>query len=249
MINIIICEDESMQRKNLEGIIKEILEQHNHEINIGLSTPIPEAVIEYVNMKKDEMNIYFLDIDLKSSIDGLALAEKIREVDVKGFIVFITSFTDMAHKTFEYKLEAMDYIVKDLNGNINDRIEACIKKAIKSYNMLTENHDANCKSFYINTLEKDIKIKHKDIMFFETTKALRKLRVHMSNGQIEFAGYINELEKELNENFYRCHRGFLVNVNNIIAVDKENFVLHMINGETCFYSRRLTKGVLDKWRT
>jgi two-component system response regulator AgrA len=248
MINIVICEDEDIQRRNLERAVRDIIAYSDHEINIALSTYRAEDIIEYTSINREEINIYFLDIDLKDSIDGLALAAKIREQDVNGFIVFITAFAHMSYKTFEYKLEAMDYIVKDIQGNIKDRVESCINKAIISYSTLMGNDEQNCRYYHLNTPERNMKVKYDDIMFFETTKTNRKLRIHMKNAQIEFTGYIKDVEKETKGELYRCHRGYLVNVKNIVEIDKENDVLRMVNGEDCLYSRRLIKGVLDKWK-
>jgi two-component system response regulator AgrA len=247
MIKIVICEDDDNQRKKIEIIIKDILIYNSLQAEISLTTPYPDKVIKFVDKNKSYGCIYILDIDLKSSMDGIVLASKIREIDVNCFIVFITAYSHMSYLTFEYKLEAMDYIIKDAHVNIKERIYQCLLKAISNLNILQQEDFIDKDFFLINTRTKYLKTKYRDIMFFETIKTNHKIRIHMNNGQLEFNGYINEITAQVGEGFYRCHRGYLVNVNNIEEIDKENDMLRMCNGEQCFYSRRMIKGLLSVW--
>ena len=50
--------------------------------------------------------IYFLDVDLKSDINGIKLGSKIREKDTRGFIIFTTTHLEMSYFAFKYKVEA-----------------------------------------------------------------------------------------------------------------------------------------------
>ena len=47
-------------------------------------------------------------------------------LDPRGFIVFITAHGELSHMTFQYCIEAMDYIVKDYPERIPDRIKQCL---------------------------------------------------------------------------------------------------------------------------
>lgn len=248
MLNIIICEDSESQRKQLEDRIRRVITDNMLNIGIGMSTRNPEDVIDYVSKKEKWTGIYFLDIDLGSSIDGLKLASKIREYDVSGYIVFITAYTHMAHLTFQYKVEAMDYIVKDMQGNIEGRLEECILKAVNNYKITSANLERNNNFFYVETLDRTIRLNYDEIMFFETIKTNRKIRIHAKTKHIEFFSRINKLEEELKDGFYRCHRGYLVNIKNIKEVDKKEELIYMLNGEQCPYSRRMLKGLLDIWK-
>ena len=47
-------------------------------------------------------------------MNGVALAQRIRQIQPCCFIVFITSHSEMSLRTFQYKAEALDFIVKDI---------------------------------------------------------------------------------------------------------------------------------------
>ena len=45
--------------------------------------------------------------------DGFSLGQELRRRDPHGTLIYITGYGDLAWKTFQYHLEAFDYIVKD----------------------------------------------------------------------------------------------------------------------------------------
>ena len=59
---------------------------------------------------------------------------------------------------------------------------------------------------------------------------------------MEFWGKIKDIEKKVDERFYRCHRSFLVNKDNIREIDFQNRVIYMVNGDECLISTRMMKG-------
>lgn len=46
-------------------------------------------------------------------MNGFELAQEIRKFDPRGFIIFITTHAELSYMTFTYKVEALDYIIKD----------------------------------------------------------------------------------------------------------------------------------------
>ena len=116
MLNVFICEDNTIERNKFEKIIKDIIMIENLDMDVSLSTGNPEDILSYLD-NNSVSGLYFLDIDLKNKINVLKLAEKIREYDPRGFIVFVTTHAEMSYLTFIYKVEAMDYIIKDNYNN------------------------------------------------------------------------------------------------------------------------------------
>ncbi|WP_350028105.1 LytTR family DNA-binding domain-containing protein [Latilactobacillus sakei] len=55
-----------------------------------------------------------------------------------------------------------------------------------------------------------------------------------------------EIEKRLSQNFIRCHRSFIVNLNYIDYVDKKNSVIILKNDSTCYLARRKLKVILER---
>ena len=79
---------------------------------LEINTVIFFSLLEKIK-ETGEVGIYFLDIDLKTDMTGLTLAQEIRKYDPRGFIIFITTHSEMSYMTFIYKLEALDFILKD----------------------------------------------------------------------------------------------------------------------------------------
>lgn len=240
MLNIMVCEDDTQQLMKLKKYIEGSIMIENLDMKIVLSTENPEDIIEY--LKKNQVSgLYFLDVDLNSNINGIKLAEIIREYDPRGFIVFVTTHAEMSYLTFIYKVEAMDYIIKDKPENIHKRIHECILNAQKKYSSKATGLQ---KIFTFKADNKIISIEYSKILFFETSDIIHKVILHAIDRQIEFYGKMKDIEAILDDRFYRCHRSFLVNKDNIAKIDTTKRVIHMINGQVCFVAARLLKCLL-----
>ena len=98
-------------------------------------------------------------------------------------------------------------------------------------------------SFSVKVNEKVFTIDYDDILFFETSSNVNKISLHCKNRQMEFLGKMKEVEKEVDGRFYRCHRSFLVNKDNMREIDFQNRVIYMANGDQCLLSFRMMRGL------
>ncbi len=240
MLKIFICEDNKVQREKFESIIKNIMIIENYDMDLQLSTDDPFKIIEYLKFNNTS-GLYILDIDLHSDINGIQLAEKIREYDPRGFIVFVTTHAEMSYLTFLYKVEAMDFIIKDNYNNIQQRIDECIKNAHNKYKgKLSDLHQV----FSIKVDDKIINVNLDEIIFFETSSTIHKVIMHCENRQVEFYSKMKEVEHMLSDKFCRCHNSFIVNKDKIKEIDKKNRIAYMTNGEECLISTRGIKSLI-----
>ena len=139
--------------------------------------------------KSENTGVFFLDICLQSEMTGLILAQELRKIQPRCFIIFITSHSEMSILTFQYKVEALDFIIKDSSENIRKRIHECLMD-------------------------------------------INKKRV------VEFTGHLKSVEVQLDYRFYRCHRSYIVNTDNIKEVNFQKLTSYMENGEICPISVR-----------
>ncbi|AFS77858.1 accessory gene regulator protein A [Gottschalkia acidurici 9a] len=239
MLKVFICEDNRNYMDKLKKIIENAIIIEDLDMELTLATEDPYEVLKY--LEDNEVNgLYFLDVDLKSSINGIQLSERIREYDPRGFIIFVTTHAEMSYLTFKYKAEAMDYIIKDNFTEVCYRVRDCILNAHKRYSSLS-NTIQNI--FILNIGSKVITIEYNKILFFETSDTVHKLRLHAIDRQVEFYSKMKSIEEKLDKRFYRCHQSFIVNKDNIKEIDKTNRIIHMINGETCMASVRGIRGL------
>lgn len=111
MIPVYICDDEEPVREKLTHIVSQQIMILDNDMGPVHAVDDPEILL--ARQKENAVPaIYFLDIDFPGRISGLELAQKLRQYDPRGFIVFITAHGDLAFETFRLRLEALDYIVK-----------------------------------------------------------------------------------------------------------------------------------------
>lgn len=239
MIDIYICEDNRKQLNLFTKYIADAIMIEAMDMQIVQSTSDPHIILKDI-LSAENTGVFFLDIDLKSDINGLALAQRIRQIQPRCFIIFITSHSELSFLTFQYKVEALDFIIKDTAEHIKSKIHECLLNVQEKYIFL---HNNVTKSFIINHPDKCIVIDYDDILFFETSSNVHKVILHAQKRVIEFNGQLKEIEKQLDYRFYRCHRSYIINKDNITEVDFNNLTVHMKNGETCPVSVRLKKGL------
>lgn len=198
MLEVIICEDNSVYRNKLKLFIENTILRKNLDLKVTISTGDPQDVINSIN-KNNITGIYFLDVDLKNSINGIRLGEKIREVDPLGFIIFVTTHMEMSYLAFKYKVEAMDYVIKD-DEDFKERVNSCLLKSYHTYYKKKNSQEY----ISINSQDRIINIRLDDILFVETASP-HKVKVHEENRQVEYYGNLKDIQEKLTPNFYRCH--------------------------------------------
>ena len=237
MLDIFVCEDNAAQRRTVVNIIQNTVLIEELDMQLTLDTGDPYMLLEKVKTSQNT-GIYFLDIDLNSSMNGMKLAQQIRLHDPRGFIIFITAHSELSYMTFQYRVEAMDFVLKDNPAEAKVKLRECLLNAMERHTLQTN------KTHKVYTLEvggRKINVDYEDILFFETSSNIHKVILHAKDRQIEFPSALKELASVLDGNFVRCHRAFLVNKNNIKEVDTKNRIIHFANGETCLMSTRMMK--------
>ena len=218
MLNIFVCEDDAVQRKSIVQIIKNTVLIEELDMQLILDTPNPYELLETVKTSQNT-GIYFLDIDLKCDMNGMKLAQQIRLYDPRCFIIFVTSHSELSYMTFQYRVEAMDFVLKDNPAEAKFKIRECLLNALERYTLQT---NKTHKLYTIEIGDRRISVDYNDILFFETSSNIHKVILHAKDRQIEFSSTIKDIEKMLDDTFIRCHRSFLVNKNNIQEIDTKN---------------------------
>ena len=237
MLNIFVCEDNAAQRRTIMQMIQNTVLIEELDMQLVLDTEDPYVLLEKVKASQNT-GIYFLDIDLNSSMNGMKLAQQIRLFDPRGFIIFITAHSELSYMTFQYRVEAMDFVLKDNPAEAEVKIRECLLNALERYTLQT---NKTHKVYTIEVGDRKISINYDDIFFFETSSNIHKVILHAKDRQIEFSSTIKELTNILDGNFVRCHRSFLVNKNNIKEIDVKNRIIYFTNGENCLISTRMMK--------
>lgn len=231
MIPIYLCDDEESVRHQLKTALEWKIFMENYDMKVVCAASAAPELLE--TAQNSRRGVYFLDVDLKDGAwDGFTLGRELRRRDPHGTLVYITSYGDLAWKTFQYHLEAFDYIVKE-GEQIGPAITRCLE-AVHA-RLLDERHDP-AEMFSLRMGDETRHIPLTDILFFEAAPKAHHVYLHTADSRLDFVGSLNELEKELDGRFVRVHRSFLAAWDKIEAVDgKGNQV--RVGGSMCLLSR------------
>lgn len=234
MIPVYICDDEQPVRNRLEEIISQQIMILDNDMGPVRAVEDPELLLQ--KQKEDTVPaIYFLDIDFPGKISGLELAQKLRQYDPRGFIVFITAHGDLAFETFRLRLEALDYIVKGDAASMTLRVQKCLESIRERMQAQRPGQGNYCTIKILDTVRH---IPLDRILYFEAVGYRHTLQLHLDDEILEFNSSLEHFASTLGETFWRCHRSFLVNRSRIRAVRLKEQVVELDNGETCLLSRK-----------
>ena len=231
MIEIYLCDDEDAVRHQIQTALEWKILVENYDMKVTCSAANARELLEAAQNSK--RGIYFLDVELKDEEwDGFRLGCELRRRDPHGILVYITGYGDLAWRTFQYHLEAFDYIVKG-SEPIGPSASRCLEEI---HARLLAERQAPTETFTLRTGEMVRHVPLSDILFFETASAPHHVFLHTSNSRIDFLGSLNELENQLGEQFIRTHRAYLVAADKIEAVDLKHNKL-WAGGHECMLSR------------
>lgn len=155
--------------------------------------------------------ISFLDIEMEE-MSGLELARKLRQGQeeqekTKGILIFITGYREYMEEAFD--VNAYHYLVKPID---EEKFSSVFYRAWKEASAAEEQGK---KYIIVKSSGIQQKIFLKDIYYIESSN--KKVIYHTKDGRLEIYGKMEELENELGNAFYRCHRCYLVNMEKISA--------------------------------
>jgi DNA-binding LytR/AlgR family response regulator len=154
-----------------------------------------------------DLDVIFMDIEMQH-MDGISAGLKIREMDSKVIIIFITNSLKYAVKG--YQVEALDYLVKPVTYFSLSEI---LKKAIKRL----QNH-SEC-FLYIKEEKGTVRVSAEDVAYIESDG--HSIIYHTKQGNYRERNSIKCVEEQLQQrSFSRCNSGYLVNLAYVDRVDK-----------------------------
>ncbi|MDE6973405.1 MAG: LytTR family DNA-binding domain-containing protein, partial [Lachnospiraceae bacterium] len=121
MLKIAVIEDSKEYADLLKKKILETDFKDDTEIDLYLD---PMKFLDVLG-RGEKYQICFSDIEMPG-MDGVKLAEKIREKDSKMILIFVSSYLEYA--TEGYQVKAFDYLLK---GNVDAKWESVIERVIK----------------------------------------------------------------------------------------------------------------------
>lgn len=202
MLKIAICDDNQNFTNYFEEIIEEIYPNNQFSIDI-FNNPIRLSKI----IKENKYDIFFLDIEMPE-LNGIDLAKKIRVLDNKAFIIFLTSYSQYMKDVF--KVTTFDYLLKPI-----DKVE--LKNSI---NRIQSIFNTSFNYFKYTKGNNIYRITFNDIIYFE--KNGRYTILHGTTVEDKFIMSTENLVEQLDYSFIRIHKSFIVNSKYIEILKKDS---------------------------
>lgn len=227
MIRIAICEDENDQQELLEGYINQAFKSLSLQYKLDIFSSGEELLENY----SKDFDIVLLDIQL-GEINGMDTSRKIRLLDNKVEIIFITSLIEYALEGYEVR--AYRYLLKPIKyENLKDNIINCIKEVeIKNKYIIVKEHG--------NQIKLDIN----EITYIEVQK--ENITIHTLIKTYKIKGTMSNFEKDIDcSRFFRCHKSFLVNLAHVKSI--KQYVAILETSEEVPVSRYRFKETKEKF--
>lgn len=227
MTHIAICDDERDFVTHLTGLLEQYAAETGGEIKI---TPYYDG-IELIEKYDTTIDLIFLDIQMRL-VDGLRAAERIRQMDEKVSIIFLTTLTQYGLEGYKY--QAANYIIKPMKYV---RLKAEMNQWMKKH------RSDDSPSIAVSNDSGKYKVFLKSLRYAETFN--RNLLLHTEQENIVCYKSMKELEQLLDgRSFIRCHTSYIVNLFYVKGVNK--LEIELVTGEIIPISQPRRKLFMEK---
>lgn len=216
MLNFVVCDDNANILNKLSKMLESIFVKHNYEAQVAFESTDANSILEFVN--SNQTDVLILDINLKSSITGLQLAEKVRQYNKNCYIIFSTGHLEYA--MLAYKLKTFDYLPKPITM---ERLEDTVVRLFDDIVGLPKK--------YIKIDNKNTLIDENEINYIKRDGM--KLVYHTGYKDYDAYSSFNKIQNNLPANFVRCHKSFIANINNVINVDPLTNMIFFSDNSCC----------------
>jgi DNA-binding LytR/AlgR family response regulator len=193
-----------------EPIALSIVQSHAEKVPfLDLKAVFTDAFEAMAYLQKESADLIFLDIKMPD-ISGIDFFNSLSR---KPLLIFTTAYSEHALTSFE--MDAVDYLLKPFS--LARFIKGC-NKANELYQ--ARNTTAGSDHFYVKTGYEQVKVLYDDILYLEA--AGNYVNFVLRNKQIMSRSTFAELASQLPpERFVRIHRSFLVAINKIDKVERQ----------------------------
>ncbi|NDW08903.1 LytTR family DNA-binding domain-containing protein [Dysgonomonas sp. 520] len=174
-----------------------------------------EPLSSVETIKKNDVQVLFLDINMPQ-ISGMEFAKTL-PTSLK--VIFTTAYDQYALEGF--RQNALDYLLKPVS--YAEFLQAS-HKALEWFN-LTENNQPPLNSIFVKSGYRIEKMDFDNILYIENQKDYVKFHLQSATDPVSSLMSMQSLEEKLPSNkFMRVHRSFIVNLDKVKTIERNNIV-------------------------
>lgn len=204
---IAICDDSDIDRQYVLNMVKRWATEKNHVVHTDTFTSAENFMFHYA--EESNYDILLLDIEM-GAMDGVTMAKKLRKNNDTVQIVFITGYSDYISEGYE--VAALHYLMKPVKEQkLLSVLDRAAEKLSKNEKVL--NFEIGGEMVRVPIYQ----IRYADVFGnYVTIHAATDVTIKMA---------LSELEKALDERFYRVGRSAIINLTQISRVTKHDVYL------------------------
>ncbi len=218
VFHIAVCDDEAPMREKIASLVTGWARERSHDISLSQFSSSESFLFHYE--EKAEFDILLLDIEM-GEMNGIDLAKKLRQKDKRLQIIFLTGYSEYISEGYE--VAALHYLLKPIRP---EKLFATLDRA-------AENLKTAARTLTVVTAEETVLLPLSEIRYAEV---LRNYTTIHAEEDYTVKMPLQELEKSLDESFFRVGRSYLVNLRRISRITRSEILLR--TGESIPLPRR-----------
>jgi DNA-binding LytR/AlgR family response regulator len=225
MYKIAVCDDNPADAGYVADVIKRWAQARAVLMEIER---FPSAEAFWFQYEENRCyDILFLDIEMEpEGMNGIELAAKLRKNDSSIQLVFVTGY--MEYIADGYDVEALHYLLKPVT---EEKLGSVLARAL-------ERVKAREKELFLQTTDGSVRVLSSEIRYLEVQR--NYVTIHAAE-EYTVKRTLGDLEKELDESFFRTGRSFIVNLRFVRKITKTQVFLK--DGAQVPLSRGLYEGI------
>ena len=233
MLKFLVCDDNKNTLNSLSKMLEDIFIKNDLNAKIVYKAKDDNDVLTYV--KENPVDVFILDIQLKSNMNGLDLAKQIRKNNKNSYFIFVTGHSEFVFMA--YKIKTFDYLCKPIS---KESLEDTI---LRLFDDIYGN--TSCKK-YIKLDNKNTLIDENEVDFLKSDGM--KVIFQTNSNIYETYSSFAKLQQQLPNNFVRCHKSFIVNIKNIAKLEPASNLIYFKNNQTCDIGPKYKENFLKEVR-
>ena len=170
-------------------------------------------------LEKETVDAIFCDINMPD-LNGM---DFVKSLAMPPLIVFTTAYSEYAVEGF--RVNAVDYLLKPFGLQEFQRAANRLKERVESTPAVNPTPPAEEDILFLKTDYRIVKVSISDIQYIEAMSEYLKVWVEGEPKPIITLLSMKKMEERLPKNFMRIHRSYIVNLNKIQEVNKNQVVL------------------------
>ena len=195
MIRVAIVEDDAEVR----GVLQEYVRRYTRQYGTEFEVTVFADGVDILDNYRAVYDIIFLDVEMKH-LDGMATAERIRQMDADVILIFITNMAQYAIRG--YSVGALDYVLKPVPyfAFSQQLLKAVSRRKKRAKRYLTVPVEGGLR-----------RLDTASIYYLESEG--HRVHFYTDEGDFSAPGALKTFEEKLADcPFARCNSGYLVNL-------------------------------------